>query len=67
MPVCGIKCTDLCNEGTKILGTYFSYNNRIKEECNFLKIVSNVRTVLKLWRLRNLTLEERIVVFKSFT
>ena len=37
----------------------------MKEESNFPKIVSNVKTVLKLWRFRNLTLEGRIVVFKS--
>ena len=45
---CGMKCTDLRNEAIKILGTYFSYNNMIKEESNFLKVVSNVDTVLKL-------------------
>ena len=49
-----MRCTDLCNEAIKILGTYFSYNNQIKE-CNFL------------WRFQNLTLEGRIVVFKSLT
>ena len=37
----------------------------MKEESNFPKIVSNVKTVLKLWRFRNLILEGRIVVFKS--
>ena len=42
-----------------------SYNNTIKQESNFLKIVSNVQTVLELWRFRNLTLEGRIVIFKS--
>ena len=42
MAVCGMRCIDLCNEAIKILGTYFSYNSRTKEECNFLKIVSNV-------------------------
>ena len=65
LAVCGIKCIDLRNEAVKILGTYFSYSNTIKEESNFLKVVSNVSTVLKLWRFRNLTLEKRIVVFKS--
>ena len=60
-----MSCIDLCNETIKNLGTYFSYNNRIKEEYNFHKIVSNVESVLKLWRFRNLTLEERTVVFKS--
>ena len=60
-----MRCNDLFNEAIKILGTYFSYNSRIKEECNFLKIVSNVQSVSNLWRYRNLTLEGRIVVFKS--
>ena len=60
-----MRCIDLCNEAIKILGTYFSCNSRIKEECNFLKIVSNVQSVSNLWRYRNLTLEGRIVVFKS--
>ena len=63
--VCGMRCIDLCNEVIKVLGTYFSYNSRINEECNFLKIVSNVQSVLNLWRYRNLTLEGRIVVFKT--
>ena len=47
--VCGMRCNDLCNEAIKILITYFSYNSRIKEECNFLEIVSNVQGVLNLW------------------
>ena len=61
-----MKCIDLRNEAIKILRTYFSYNNTIKEESNFLKVVSNERTVLKLWRFRNLTLEGRIVVKIGF-
>ena len=55
-----MKGIDLSNEAIKILGTYFSYNNTIKEESNFLKVASNVET-----RFPNLTLEGRIVVFKS--
>ena len=63
LAACGMKCIGLRNEPIKVLGTYFSYNNRIKEESNFLKVASNVQTVLKLWRFQNLTLEGRIVVF----
>ena len=48
--VCRMRCVDLCNEAPKVLGAYFSYNSRIKEECNFLKVVSNVQSVLNLWR-----------------
>ena len=44
--VCSAKCIDLCNKAIKILGTYFSYNDKIKEESNFLKVVFNVQTVL---------------------
>ena len=60
-----MRCIDLCNEAFKNFGTYFSYSRKIKEECNFLKIVSNVLSVLNLWRYRDLILEGRIVVFKS--
>ena len=63
--VCSMKCIDLCIEAIKILGINFSYNSRIKEECNFLKIVSIVQNVLNLWQYRNVTLEGRIVAFES--
>ena len=63
--VCGMRCIDLCNDAIKILGTYFSYNSRIKEECSFRKIVSNIQSVLNPWQYQNLTFEGRIVVFKS--
>ena len=64
MASCGMTCINLCNRTIKILGTYFLYNSRLKEESNFFKIVSNVQSVLNLWRYQNLTLKGRIVVFK---
>ena len=63
--VCGMRRIVLCKKATTILDTCFSYNSRIKEDCNFGKIVSNVQSVLKLSQFRNLTLVGRIVVFKS--
>ena len=60
-----MKYIDLRIEAIKIFGTYFSCKNTIKEESNFLKVVSNVEIVLKLWRFQNLNFEGRIVVFKS--
>ena len=56
--VCGMKCVDLYNEAIKILGTYFSYSSRIKEECNFLITVSNEQSVFNLWQYQNITFEE---------
>ena len=60
-----MKCTNLRNEAIKILGVYFSYNQKIKDDKNFDNIISNIQGVLNLWRMRNLTLEGRIVVFKT--
>ena len=60
-----MKCIDLRNEAIKILGVYFSYNQKIKDDKNFYNIISNIQGVLNLWRMRNLTLEGGIVVFKT--
>ena len=61
-----MKCADLRNEAIKIFSVYFSYNQKIKADNNFYNIISNIQRVLNLWRMRNLTLEGRIVVFKMF-
>ena len=58
-----MKCIDLSNEAIKILGVYFSYNQKIKDI--IYNIISNIQGVLNLWRMRNLTLERRKVVFKT--
>ena len=61
-----MKCIDLRNEAIKALGVYFSYNQKIKDDKNVYNIIiSNIQGVLNLWRMRNLTLEGRIVVFKT--
>ena len=61
---CGVRCTDLRNEAIKILGIYFLYNLKTKYEKKYGNIISNIQGVLNLWRMRSLTLEERIVAFK---
>ena len=63
--VCGIKCVDLVLDTIKILGTHFSYNEKLKEERSYCLIVANTQRVLKLWKLRNLTLEGKMLIFKT--
>ena len=63
--VCGMQCVDLVLDTIKILGTHFSYNEKLKEERNFCFIIANIQRVLKLWKLRNLTLEGKILIFKT--
>ena len=59
--ICGIKCIDLTKEAIKILGVFFSYDKNLQLEYNFQKTI----LILKMWRLRNLTLEGKIINFKT--
>ena len=63
MAVCSIQCVDLAMDTIKILGTQFSYNEKLKEEINFCLIIANIQCVLKLWKLRNLALEGKLLIF----
>ena len=62
-----MKCIDLTNDVKKILGIFFSYNKKLEQEKKFLNHTAKIKNTLKLWKLRNLTIERRIVVFKSLT
>ena len=64
MEVCGIICLDFTTKTIKILGVHFFYNQRLKTQKHFLKGISNVQNVLNLWRMRNITLEGKIIFFK---
>ena len=63
--VCGMRNIDLTKDAVKIIGVSFSYNKAIQNELNFRTTVSKIQVVLKLWRMRTLSLEEKIIVFKS--
>ena len=63
--VCGIKCINLCNDTIKITGIHVSYNKEKPNEKNFLESITKIQNVLKVWRMRRLTLEGKIIVFKT--
>ena len=65
MTLCGMDCIDLTEDVIKILGIYSSYNKKLEQEKNFLNRIVKIQNTLKLWKLRHLTVEGRIVVFKS--
>ena len=65
MALCGIKCIDLTDDVIKVLGIYFSYIQKFKQKKNFLNDVVKIQNILKLWKLKNLTIEGGIFVFKS--
>ena len=65
MAVCGMKCVNVKVNTISIRGIYFSYDNKPNMEKNFLTAISNIQSILKIWRLRNLILESKIIVFKT--
>ena len=63
--VCSMHCIDLNNDTLKILSTHFSYNKKLKEQRTFFMTVTVIQRVLKIWKMRHLALEEKIVIFKT--
>ena len=57
-------CIDVNNNTLQILGTPFSYNKNLKEKKNY-KTIIDIQRVLKIWKMRNLTLEGKIFIFKT--
>ena len=67
MALCRVKCIDLASNVIIISGIYFYYNKKLEQEKNFFNHIVKIQNILKLWKLRNLSIEGRIVVFKSLT
>ena len=44
-------------ETVKILGVHFSYNKKLEHEMNFQSRIVKIESVLRLWHMRNLTIE----------
>ena len=55
MELCGMECIDLTKKSVKILDIHFSYNKKIENEDNFIKLVKKIENVFKILRTRNLT------------
>ena len=65
MAGCGMQSVDLTREATKILGAYFSHNINLMNQKNYCQAITNIHGILKLWRMRYLSIEGKIVVFKT--
>ena len=65
LALCGMKSLDLTKESIKILGVHISYDEKLQDDLNFCTAIKNVCNVIKLWRTRHLSLEGKIITFKS--
>ena len=61
--LCGMKCLNLTKETVKILGVHFSCNKKLAHEMNFQSHIVKIESVLRLWCMRNLTIEG---IFSNF-
>ena len=63
--LCGFKVVDLNTDSIRVLGVHFSYNKAICHQRNFVDVIKKIEDVIKIWRLRNLTILGKICIFKS--
>ena len=63
----GMKYLNLTKTTVKILGVHFSYNRKLEHQVNFQSHIVKIDSVLRLWRMRNITIEGKKLVFKYFT
>lgn len=59
------KWVDLTKESIRALGTFQSYDLKLKDKLNFLELSSIVKDSLKPWRGLGISIAGRIQVFKS--
>ena len=63
--LCGMKSVDLKKYSMEILGIHFSYDKTLMYEQNVVETISKIQKLLQVWRQRNLTLEGKMVIFKT--
>ena len=65
LALCGMECIDLMLSAIKILGVYYSYDKNFGNQENFINLVLKTEKLLRLWRMRNLSIAGKITVFKT--
>ena len=63
--LCGLKCLDLTKGSIKILRVHISCNKKLQDDVKLCTTIKNICNVIKLWRMRHLSLESKITIFKS--
>ena len=61
---CSMQLVGLTRTAMKILGIYFSYKMNLMHQKNYCQAITNIHGVIKLWKMGNLSIKRKIVVFK---
>ena len=64
-PVLGMKNINLTTDTIRILGIYFTYNQKLLIEQNFDRVLNNFRTVLNIWKGRTLSIYGKTIILKT--
>ena len=62
--VFNMKCVDLWKDTITISCVHFPYNKTKQDEKNLWETVTKIKNILKIWRMRSLTFEDKIIIFK---
>ena len=65
MAVCGMQSFNITRDIIKILGIYFSYNMNLVNQKNYCQAIANIHGIFKLWKIRSLSIEGKIVISKT--
>ena len=65
LALCGMECIDLMFNSIKVLGVYCSYDKNFEKQENFINLVLKIEKLQRLWRMQNLSIAGKIIVFKT--
>ena len=63
--LCGKRCVDFVSNIVKVLGIYYSYNEKLEIQEDFKRHVIKIETILRIWRIRDLSIAGKITAFKT--
>ena len=58
--LCGMRCIDLVSNIVKILGIYYSYNEKLEIQENFKRHIINIEKILRIWRMGDISIAGKI-------
>ena len=62
----GTECINQMFNAIKILGVYYSYHKNFENQEHFINGFLKIERLLRLWRMRNLSIAGKIIIFKIF-
>ena len=63
--ICSMRSIDLVSNIVKILGIYYSYNEKLEIQENFKRHFIKIKKNSRIWRMRDLSIPGKITVFKT--